>query len=138
MDVSIPFWGVILATLSSFLIGSIWYSPTTFLKPWQKMTGTSDADMKKNFGSSMVWIGVSSLITAYVLAHFIRYTEHVTYATGVTAGVQTALWIWLGIGLTTIVTAGAMESRDKMVMAITAGNRLVTLLVMGIIIGAFM
>jgi Protein of unknown function (DUF1761) len=138
MDTSISIIGVVLAAASSFVIGSIWYSPSVLLKPWMKMTGTTDADMKKSFGSSMAVIGVASLITAYVLAHFISYSSDVTGTTGVMAGLETALWAGLGLAVTSIITAGAMEPRDKMVMVITSGNRLVTLLVMGAILGAFM
>jgi len=138
MTTSIPLLGVLLAALSAFPIGSAWYSPGTFLTPWMKMTGTSDADMKKNFPRAMAYIGVASLVTAYILAHFIIYSKQATGVNGVTAGLETAFWAWLGISLTTIVVGSAMESRSAWVMAIQAGNRLVTLLAMGAIIGAFL
>ncbi len=66
---SISLIGVLLAALIAFPIGYVWYMPSTFLTPWQKMTGVSDADMKKGFGKSMAVIGVFSLLTAYILAH---------------------------------------------------------------------
>jgi len=135
---SISWVGVIIATLSSFVVGSIWYMPSTFMPAWQKLTGTSDAETKKNFPMAMAWIGVSSLITAYILAHFMVYTQSATGTAGVTNGIQTALWAWLGLCATTAVSAGAMESRGVNYYLITVGNRLVTLLVMGIILGLFM
>jgi len=102
------------------------------------MTGTSDADTKKNFPMAMAWILVASLVTAYVLAHFMVYTQSATGTTGVTNGLQTALWAGLGLCVTTVITSTAMENRDYKYMAIVAGNRLVTLLVMGLILGLFM
>lgn len=129
--------GVVLAAISAMVVGSIWYSPSVLLKPWMKMTGTSDADMKKNFGAAMILMFLAALLTAYVLAHFMLYSAAYTGTNGVPNGLTTAFWAWLGLSLTTVVTGGAMESRDPRVMYITAGNRLATLLVMGIIIGLF-
>jgi len=138
MSASISATGVVLAALSAFPIGSLWYSPSVFLKPWQKMTGNTDADMKKAFGPAMGYIAVASLLTAYIMAHFIQYTEAYTGTMGIKAGLETAWWLWLGLGLTTTVVNAAFEKRDPMVMVIQAGNRLVTFLVMGLILGAFM
>jgi len=135
---SIPVVGVLIAAVSAFAIGGVWYSPTMFLKPWMKMTGTSDAQMKKNFPVAMVLMAIGALLTAYILAHFISYSEQATGTTGVAAGLATAFWAWLGLSLTTVVAEGALEPRDRMVMVINAGNRLVTLLVMGLILGLFM
>jgi Protein of unknown function (DUF1761) len=130
--------GVVLAAASAFVIGGLWYSPSLFLKPWMKMTGTTDADMKNGFPAAMGMMLVAALLTAYVLAHFMVYANASTGTTGITNGLETAFWAWLGLSLTTVVTSGALEPRNRMVMVITAGNRLVTLLAMGLILGAFM
>ena len=135
---SISAIGVVLATVSSFVVGSIWYGPKTFFPVWAKLTKTSDEFNKKNFGKAMGIIGVFSLLTAYVLAHFMTYTNMATGTTGVMNGLQTAFWLWLGLCLTTTVIERAMEERDMRIIAIVAGNRLITLLVMGAILGAFM
>lgn len=137
MDSSISLAGVLLATVSAFVVGYFWYSPAFFLKQWQKITGADDASMKKKFGSSMGWIAVASLLTAYIMAHFISYTTQVTGVSGVAGGLETAFWLWLGISATTIIANGALDPRDSKLMAIQAGNRLVTLLLMGLIIGLF-
>ena len=102
------------------------------------MTGTSDADMKKNFAKAMVMMGVAALLTSYVLARFMLYSQQANGTSGIINGLETAFWAWLGFCLTTVVTSSALESRNPQVMLITAGNRLVTLLVMGLILGAFM
>ena len=137
MDSSISIVGVLLAATSAFVVGGIWYSPSVFLKPWMKLVGADDTHMKKMFGSSMAYIAVASLLTAYILSHFVNYSAQATGASSVTAGLETAFWIWLGISATTIVANGALDTRKPMLMVIQAGNRLVTLLLMGLIIGLF-
>lgn len=137
MTVEIPWLGVILATASSFVIGGIWYGPKTFYPRWQKIVGVSNDYMKKSFGPSIPWMLISSLIVAYVMVHAINYAMYFTGTSGVSAGLLTALWIWLGFVFTTILTTNALDPRDKMIIAIQAGNQLLTYLAMGAILGIF-
>lgn len=130
--------GVLLAAVSAMVVGGIWYSPTGFLKPWMKMTGTTDADMKRNFPIAMPVLFVVALLTAYIMAHVMTYASPMTGLTGISNGLSTAFWMWLGFGLTTVIAGGIFEPRDRMVMVIAAANRLVTYLLMGLILGLFM
>ncbi len=138
MEAQVSLIGVILAAASAIVIGSIWYSPKLFGGMWQKMIGLTDQEMKKNMGPAMIMMVVMSLLTAYVLDHFINYTHNFMAVSWMSAGLQTALWVWLGFGLTTIVAHGAFEPRDKQIMLINASNRLVTLTAMGAILGFFL
>jgi len=135
---SIPVLGVILAAASAFVVGGAWYAPGTFLPRWQKITGTDDAHMKKAFGSAMGIDAVAALVLAYVLAHFISYTDQVNGVSGISGGLATAFWAWLGFSATTILVNTALDKRDKGIILIQAGERLVTFLLMGLILGAFM
>jgi hypothetical protein len=130
--------GVILAAASAFIVGSIWYSPKTFLPRWQKITGATDAHMKKSFGMAMAWNGIAALVTSYALAHLISYCDYATGASGISGGVETAFFAWVGLSLTTLIATSSLDPRDKFITVIQGGERLVTLLVMGIILGAFM
>ena len=58
---SLPFspLAVLLAALSTFLVGGLWYSPVLFGKIWQRETGLSDETLRarnqaKIFGTSFV------------------------------------------------------------------------------------
>ena len=65
MEINI--WAVIVAAVSSFLLGGLWYSPMLFLKPWNSAMGRSEADNghpAKVFGLSFIF----SLVAAYVFA----------------------------------------------------------------------
>ena len=44
----------------------------------------------------------------------------------------------IGFGVTAVFAHGAFESRSKNLLYINAGNRIVTILVMGLIISAFL
>lgn len=135
MQPHISLLAVILAALSSFLVGSVWYSPSLFLNPWKRMVAADDAHMKRTFARAMAYIGIASLVTAYALAHFTLFTMQVTGASQLVAALQTAFWLWLGIAVTTTISSGALDTRDPMLMAIQGGNRFATLLLMALIIG---
>ena len=138
MQILVSFWGVVLAAASSMAIGMLWYSDNMFGKSWKKMIGTTDKQMKKNMGPATGILVLTSLLTAYILDHFVNYAHNFMAVSWMSAGVQTALWAWLGFGLTTIVAHGVFEPRDRQLMLINAGNRLASLLAMGIILGYFL
>jgi len=131
-------WGVILAAASAMVIGMLWYSPNVFGKQWMKIIGLNDKEMKKRTSSAMLMLILAALITAYALSLFIVYFHSYDGGSWLVAGIDTSILAWAGISATTILAHGAFEPRDKKLMYINMGNRLVTLFVMGLIIGAFM
>ena len=63
-------WAVIVAAISAFIIGGLWYAPPVFGRSWQRAAGLSDAQLAS--GKPAVIFGggfVLALIAAYVL-HF--------------------------------------------------------------------
>src|SRR5579872_3650457 len=95
-------WGVILAALSALVIGSIWYAKPLFGKSWMKAAGVTDQEMKKSFSMAMPVLIVVSLLTAYVLALFIKYFQAYHGGSWYKAGVLTALLAWVGLAGTAL------------------------------------
>ena len=44
----INYWAVILATLSSMLVGSVWYTPKVFGNYWMKQSGVTPSGNSKD------------------------------------------------------------------------------------------
>ena len=69
MDIN--YLAVVVAAVSSFLLGGLWYSPMLFLKPWNKAMGRDENSKQghpaKVFGLSFVF----ALIAATGFAHLI-------------------------------------------------------------------
>jgi len=61
----------VVAALSSFLLGGLWYSPMLFLKPWNKAMGrdenSSQGHPARVFGLSFVFALLSALAFAHLL-----------------------------------------------------------------------
>lgn len=135
MDVQVNLWAVVLASVAAMAIGFIWYSKPVFGNAWLKLIGMSEKKAQEASGIAMVWAVLSSLVTAYVLAHFIYLSNFFFERDFLESALMTAFWVWLGFFLTTAVMHDGFEQRRKKLTAINTGNSLVTLLTMGLIIG---
>jgi hypothetical protein len=124
--------GVIVAAVAGLVIGFLWYSPQLFGRRWAAGAGIQ---LPTGTPSPMILAGsvVLVLITAYVLAVIAK-------AAGVASIVDGALLgflAWLGFVLTWTANGLFFERKPTDYVAINAGQGLVSLVVMGAIIGYF-
>jgi hypothetical protein len=138
MDVQINGWAVVLAALSSMVVGSLWYMPATFGKTWMKLSGVKP-DRSKMTGGNMAWmygsVLVASLVTAYVLAHVTYLANQFFHNSYTSDALQTAFWLWLGFTALRMYVHDTFEERPRMLTLLHAAHELVTVLVMALIIG---
>ncbi|HET6747485.1 MAG TPA: DUF1761 domain-containing protein [Candidatus Saccharimonadales bacterium] len=136
MEVMVNWWAVILATLSSMVIGSIWYAKPVFGNAWMKMIGKSDKDLQKNGTVKPILITlVVSFLTAYILAHVTFLSNHFFHNSFLQDALSTAFWLWLGFTAARIITHDVFEGRQWRLTLMTITHELVTILVMALIIG---
>ena len=122
----------VLAVLVKIIVGALWYSPILFLKQWQRLGGVSEEAMRGSIAKGMAtWI-VGALLMAFVLAHAVYYAGARSAATGAAVG----FFNWLGFILVVQLDDWAAAKRPLGFLAINAGANLVSLLVMGAILGA--
>ena len=122
--------GIIVAALSTFLIGGIWYSPILFEKSWMQSNEFTAEDLKsRNMPLVFVLSFVLSFIMALNLAMFIG-KEDLSF--GVTAGFLAGFgWVTLAIGIIAL-----FEKRPLKYVLINGGYMVVAFTVMGAILGA--
>lgn len=135
-DVSV--WGWVLGGLSAMVVGFLWYSPWLFGSAWTKSMGMSEDAMAKGRAKVVPILLVISLLTAYILSLFTVYFQRYTGDGNMMSGVDTALLAFVGLAGTALLAHGLWEPRGRTALYINLGNRLVTLVVMGLIIGAFL
>ena len=69
---SINWLAVLVAGISSFVVGGIWYSPGLFGKAWMKDNNLTEDDVKKgNKGKIFGWTFIFSLVMAANLGMFL-------------------------------------------------------------------
>jgi hypothetical protein len=127
-------WAAVgVAALAKFVIGWLWFSPVLFYKPWKRLAGVGDSPSTEGMGKSIaIWV-IGALVTSWMLAHFLHWTN----TTSALRGMAMAFHIWLGFVLVFMLDDYAAEKRPFGLVAIKAGNQLVGLLVMGAILGAW-
>lgn len=134
-QVNVNLLAVLVCGIASMVIGFVWYSKVLFGNVWMKLSGISEAQMKKANSNMPMLYGtmfIASLVMAYVLAHFASYAGAVTLMDGVVAG----FWAWLGFVATTMLTGVLYEGKPMKLYFINAGYQLVTLVVMGAILAS--
>jgi len=126
---NLNWFAIIVAALSTFMIGGIWYS--VFEKPWMSVNNLTNEDLKKRnmpivFGLSFLF----SLIMSVNLAMFIG-KENVTF--GVIAGFMTGFgWVAFAIAIISL-----FENRPIKYVLINGGYMIVSFTLMGLILGAW-
>ena len=134
MDFSkINYLAVLVAALSTFVLGGLWYSPLLFGKTWMRLNNFSDTDVASFSKARMFgWSFVFALIMALNLAMFLAAPgTNATWgmAAGALAGVG---WVALAIAI-----IGVFENRSWSYIAINGGYMILAFVVMGAILGAW-
>ncbi|MBK6674135.1 MAG: DUF1761 domain-containing protein [Proteobacteria bacterium] len=122
---------VVVATVSSFALGGIWYGPL-FSKAWMKLTGMTkekgaEASMAVTFG------GTFALNLLIAIAIALLTGPHA----GLHAGLHTGLFSAFFFVATSIGVIYLFEQRPLRLWLINAGYQVVNFSIMGSIIGAW-
>lgn len=129
-QVDINIWAVLLATIVTMVLGSIWYSPKVFYGPWSRLVALNPEVQKNSMGKAMGVMFVAAFITNYVLAHVVAYTK----ADSVLEGLQTGFWMWLGFVGAISIGEFIFAQRSMKLWFITNGYNLINLLLAGMIL----
>ena len=134
LDFDVNWWAVVAATIASFVIGFLWYSPILFSRVWQREAKLSDEDIA---GGNMPLIFGTTFVVAAIAV--------VLFAAAVRAGlgaepeigdtVVFGLVVGAGWVATTFATSYLFERRSFTLWLINAGYNVVLFLVYGVIIG---
>ena len=135
MEVDVNYLAVFLAAVSSMVIGAIWYAPKVFGNKWMKWVGLSENDVQTGALPALSLTFLASLLTAYVMAHVTFLSNYFFNNSFLSDALTTSFWLWLGIAATSIATYYLFERKPYKLIILNLANRLVTMLVMGLIIG---
>jgi len=131
--IEINWLAVIAAAIVRLAVGTVWYSPIAFVKPWQRLTGVTPESMRTGIGKAIGVDIVMSLIMAFVLYHAVMYATGSAPTLG--TGLAVGLLNWLGFVLATHLPLWAYENRPFRLISINAGSNLVSMLLMGALFG---
>lgn len=126
----IDWLAVTIGTVSTFVLGFIWYNPKVFGKAWQKAAGISDESM--NDTSGMAKIFGTSFILNFIMALMISY--FVREDADLNAAIRHALYIGIGL-ITTALGVNAMyERKGFLYILINGGYQTASVVIIAIIL----
>jgi Protein of unknown function (DUF1761) len=133
MNIStINWWAVIVAALSNFLIGALWYSPALFGKQCRKENNLTEDELKKGNLFPSILTLLFSVIMAFNLAMFLN-DPNTTPSWGAIAGFLAGFG-WASLALCIIAL---FERKSKRYMFIHSGYITISFVIMGLILGAW-
>ena len=137
---TINWLAVLVAGISAFVLGGIWYSPALFGKAWMTENKMSVDDVKKgNAGKIYGWSFVLSLIMSANLGMFLadapadcpaNCVVKTDIAWGITAGFLAGIWVFCGLAIVAL-----FEHKSARYIFINGGYLVVALTLMGAILG---
>lgn len=129
-------WIVVLAGgIVSMVVGSLWYSPILFAKPWMAAMGYSEAkiaEMKQKCGSMGKTYAIA-FVNALVMSFVFTYVMSAVGALSLGEALGTAFLIWVGFVVTLMVGGLLWEGKPLKLLIINAGNYLVVLAILAVI-----
>jgi hypothetical protein len=133
---SLNWLAILVAAISTMVVGFLWYSPLLFAKPWMREMGYDPNDkakvqeMQKSAGPAYAGSFVASLLSAFTLALIL----HGLRAEDLHFGIMASFHIWLGFVATVQFTGALFMKQSMKLFAINTGYQLVCYLVMGSIL----
>lgn len=135
MQVDVNWIAVVLAALSTMVVGSVWYSPKVFGRQWEKLVHLDKKQAKSGAARAIIITLLVSFVSAYVLAHVAFLSNSFFKHSFLQDSLATAFWVWLGFTAARFVTHDAFEGRRQRLTFLNISHEFVTFMVMGLIIG---
>jgi hypothetical protein len=125
-------WAILVAAVSAFVVGGVWYSPALLGKTWKKANHFGPDEPPSPTSATFAITFLLSLIMAFNLAMFLNDPK-TNLAWGATAGFLAGFgWGFMGIGIIAL-----FERRPWSYVLVNGGYLTVALVLMGAILGAW-
>jgi hypothetical protein len=133
----INYWAVILATLSSMVVGSIWYTPKVFGDYWMKAANITPSGNASDAIRPILTTLVVSFVTAWVLAGAAYISWDFYGGSFFVNSLLTAIILWAGFTAARFITHDAFDGRPAGLTVLNVAHEFVTLVIMSLIIGVW-
>lgn len=133
----INYIAVILATLSSMVVGTIWYTPRVFGNYWMKAANVTPSGNSADAIRPIVVTVIVSFITAWVLAGAAFISFDFYGGSFFVNSLLTAIVLWGGFTAARFITHDQFDGRPNGLTVLNVSHEFVTIVVMAIIIGVW-
>jgi len=132
----VNYLAVLVATVVVFVLGWLWYSPFLFYKPWMRARGLDPDAAMANAKMPVGKLGIELLrcfVLAFVIAHLVGGLGINNWFTAIHFG----LLLWIAFPVVLLTGSVIWENVPVKVAVIHAGDWLVKVLVISIILSVW-
>jgi hypothetical protein len=132
----VNYLAVLVAAVAVFVLGWLWYSPLLFFKPWMRLRGLDPEAAMKNAkmpGGKLVIEFARCFVLAFVIARLMGLLGVTSWLIAIHSGFM----LWIGFPLILLTGSVLWDNVPWKVAAIHAGDWLVKLLVIPLIVIAW-
>jgi hypothetical protein len=102
-----------------------------------RLSGITDANLQKGAALALILTFIVSFFTAAVLAGSAAIAQHFYEGNFLLNAILTAIILWIGFTASRMLTHDLFDRRPGALTALNLAHELVTVVVMGLIIGLF-
>jgi len=132
----INYLAVIAATISTMIVGAIWYAPKVMGNTWIRLAGVTPGE-RYGMARPMIATVIVSFITSWVLAGAAYISYEFYRGSFLGAAVLTGFVLWAGFTAARFVTHDAFEGRPIKLTILNCVHELITILVLSLVIGVW-
>ncbi len=130
-------WEILVAAIVGYVIGALWYSPMLFGKSWMKFMKFKRKDIEKAKEKGMIGAYIATFIGNVVMAYVLFMVVDAMGAVNWIDGAIVGFWLWLGFLATTMLGIVFWQGKPWGLYLLNSIQYLVSLMVMGGILGAW-
>ena len=123
---------IVLAGLSAWIIGGIWFSPPVFGRRWMAALG-----MKPEDAGNPAPGFAAALVISIIGAFFLRWVIGVAGATSIVEGIEVALIIWFAFILLPSAPGLLFTKSSRTAFALVQVQHAIAISAMGIVLTAY-
>ena len=131
----VNYLAVLVSGIVIFLLGGLWYSPLLFAKPWVRLMGKTEEELKSAAGGPLPYILAffCGLLTALVLAMVLNHFRPLNATRGALVGVL----CWLGFAAPSSFGTAVFSGTPRALWLINTLYNLVAFVVAGLILAVW-
>ena len=126
----VNYFAVLIATVTTMVLGFLWYSPVLLGNAWMKYRGLSKNEMSGGGAMTYVLTALTALGGSFILALLLTLADESTMSDGLVVGLLIGISVSLKIGMNYL-----FEGHKLGLYFITIGYHLVSYAIAGLIIG---
>jgi hypothetical protein len=135
MLIDVNYWAVLIATISTMIVVSVWYTLKVFGNYWMRVAKVDMED--RNAVIPIITTLIVSFISAWVLAMATQVAWTALGGSYLLVAMLTGILLWAGFTAARFITHDAFEGRPAGLTILNIAHELVTVVIMALIIGVW-